>query len=599
MVSAATDYISVEQAGTLYGLFRERLARSPDHPAYRSYSAQSQEWYSTSWQEMATEIARWQKALSGEKLKPGDRVALNLRNCKEWVCFDQAAMGLGLVVVPLYPDDRPDNVAYILQDADVKCLFLQNSHQWKRLRPSLGQAHNLSRIIILHDDEDILEEPAVYASHWLPVDGGSIRDWDADPHQLASIIYTSGTTGRPKGVMLSHHNMLSVAAASLQYFDIVPEDSFLSFLPLSHTLERTAGYYLPIMAGACVAYSRGIPQLADDLQLIKPSILIAVPRIFERFYTRLQTQLSEKDALSRLLFRATVNIGWNNFEYRQGRRGWHPGFIVLPLLNRLVARKVLDRLGGRIRLAISGGAPLPELVARQFIGLGLTLLQGYGLTELSPVVSVNEPDNNFPASVGRAIPGVTVKIGEHDELLVRGPGNMLGYWNNHKATAQTIDADGWLHTGDQARISDTGHIYITGRIKDILVLSNGEKVPPADMESAILADPLFEQALIVGEGKSYLSALLVLNGDKWFSLARELNLDPMDKRSLNDKALQQFVIQRLRQLLHDFPAYAKIRRVSLKLEAWTIENGLLTPTMKVKRAKVIEHYQDDIARLYE
>jgi long-chain acyl-CoA synthetase len=599
MAKAETDYISAEQAGTLYGLFLERLARSPEQIAYQSYSADSNNWHGTNWREVAREIARWQKALAEEMLEPGDRVALNLRNCMEWVCFDQAAMGLGLIVVPLYPDDRPDNVAYILQDADVKCLFLQNNNQWKRLQPSITEEHSLVRIIINNDDDEPVDGPVVYAKDWLPEEGGDVREWDADPHQLASIIYTSGTTGRPKGVMLSHHNMLSVAAGSLQYFDILADDLFLSFLPLSHTLERTAGYYLPMMAGATVAYSRGVPQLAEDIQRVKPTILIAVPRIFERIYTRLQTQLSEKGMLSRMLFKANARIGWSHFLYRQGRRSWRPGFILLPLLNKLIAGKVLDRLGGRMRLAVSGGAPLPEQASRLFIGLGLNLLQGYGLTETSPVVSVNEPDNNFPASVGRAIPGVAVKVGDNDELMVRGPGNMLGYWNNHKATAQTINAEGWLHTGDQARIGDTGHIFITGRIKDILVLSNGEKVPPADMENAIQSDALFEQAMIVGEGESYLSALLVLNSDKWFSLAKQLNLNPMENQSLGDKSLQQFVIQRLRQLLHDFPAYAKIRRVSLSLEPWTIENGMMTPTMKIKRAKVIEHHQADIARLYQ
>jgi long-chain acyl-CoA synthetase len=599
MAKAETDYISAEQAGTLYGLFLERLSRSPEQTAYKSYCADSDDWFDTSWREVAREVARWQKALAEERLEPGDRVALNLRNCKEWVFFDQAAMGLGLIVVPLYPDDRPDNVAYILQDADVKCLFLQNNNQWKRLQPSITEEHSLTRIIINNDDDEPVDGQVVYVKDWLPEDGGDVRDWDADPHQLASIIYTSGTTGRPKGVMLSHHNMLSVAAGSLQYFDILADDLFLSFLPLSHTLERTAGYYLPIMAGATVAYSRGIPQLAEDIQRVKPTILIAVPRIFERIYTRLQAQLSEKGILSRMLFKANARIGWSHFLSRQGRRGWRPGFILLPLLNKLVASKVLERLGGRMRLAVSGGAPLPEQASRLFIGLGLNLLQGYGLTETSPVVSVNEPDNNFPASVGRAIPGVAVKIGDNNELMVRGPGNMLGYWNNHKATAQTINAEGWLHTGDQARISDSGHIYITGRIKDILVLSNGEKVPPADMETAIQSDPMFEQAMIVGEGESYLSALLVLNSDKWFSLAKQLKLNPMENQSLDDKSLHQFVIQRLRQLLHDFPAYAKIRRVSLTLEPWTIENGMMTPTMKIKRAKVIEHHQADIARLYQ
>ena len=598
MTTAKTDYISAEQAGNLYGLFLERLARSPDHIAYRSYSNQTKDWYNTTWRDVAQQVARWQAALKHENLEPGDRVALNLRNAKEWVFFDQAAMGLGLIVVPLYPDDRPDNVAYILQDADVKLLYLQNHAQWKRLQPSITDEHNLRRVIIANQDSESLSLPAVYAQDWLPTSGESITDYDADPYQLASIIYTSGTTGRPKGVMLSHHNMLSVAAGSLQYFEIFPNDLFLSFLPLSHTLERTAGYYLPIMAGASVAYSRGIPQLADDMQMVKPTILIAVPRIFERIYSRLQAQLDQKPVISRFLFQLTCSIGWSKFNYQQGKQGWRPGFLLLPLLNKIVAQKVHQRMGGQVRLAVSGGAPLPFQAAKLFIGLGLNLLQGYGLTETSPVISVNEPANNDPTSVGRAIPGVAVKIGDNDELLVRGPGNMMGYWNNHKATAQAINAEGWLHTGDQAKIDDNDHIHITGRIKDILVLSNGEKVPPSDMESAIQSGEYFEQALIVGEGESYLSALIVLNTDKWFSLAKELGLDAMDNTSLESKNLHQFVIQKLRQLLHDFPAYAKIRRVSLSLEPWTVENGMMTPTMKIKRAVVIKHHQADIDRMY-
>lgn len=598
MTAFKTDYISAEQAGTLYGLFSERLARTPDLVAYRSYSNQTQSWYDTTWREVSQQVARWQAALKAENLEAGDRVALNLRNAKEWVFFDQAAMGLGLIVVPLYPDDRPDNVAYILQDADVKLLLLQNSAQWKRLQPSLTDEHNLRRVIIANQDEAQITTPAVFVQDWLPASAGDISAWDADPHQLASIIYTSGTTGRPKGVMLSHHNMLSVASGALQYFDIFPEDLFLSFLPLSHTLERTAGYYLPIMAGATVAYSRGIPQLADDMLMVKPTILIAVPRIFERIFTRLQSQLAQKPAISRFLFRANSSIGWSKFNYQQGRQGWRPGFVLLPLLNKLVAQKVHQRLGGRVRLAVSGGAPLPIQAAKLFIGLGLKLIQGYGLTETSPVVSVNEPDNNVPSSVGRAIPGVAVKIGDNDELLVRGPGNMMGYWNNHKATAQTINAEGWLHTGDQARIDASGHIHITGRIKDILVLSNGEKVPPSDMESAIQSDEHFEQALIVGEGESYLSALIVLNSEKWFSLAKQLGLDAMDNASLSSKTLHQFVIQQLRQRLHDFPAYAKIRRVALTLEPWTVENGMMTPTMKIKRAVVTQHHKTDIEKMY-
>ena len=598
MAEVTTDVIPLEQAGTLYGLFRERLKRSPHHAAYHSFDAKDKAWYDITWEEVSTQVARWQDAIEKENLEPGDRVAINLKNCTEWVFFDQAAMGLGLVLVPLYPDDRPDNVAYILQDADVKLLFLQNARQWKQLAPSITEEHHLQRVIINNADDDTLIAPAVYANDWLPENWGTVHDWDNEPHQLASIIYTSGTTGRPKGVMLSHHNMLSVASGSLQFMDILPSDIFLSFLPLSHTLERTAGYYLPMMAGSKVAYARGIPQLADDMVNVKPTIMIAVPRIFERIYTRLQGQLTDKSVIAKALFKMTSTLGWAKFLHKQGRGWWRPSFLFWPLLDKLVASKVKERFGGNMRVIVSGGAALPEQVAKLFIGLDMCLLQGYGLTETSPVISVNSPSNNIPASVGRPIPGVAVMIGNNDELLVRGPGNMLGYWNNHKATAQTIDAQGWLHTGDQARIDEQGHIHITGRIKDILVLSNGEKVPPGDIESAIIMDAIFEQALVLGEGESYLSALLVLNSDLWFALAKDHDLDGFNHDSLNDKALHSHIIQRLRKLLHNFPAYARIRRVTLTLDAWTVDNGLMTPTMKIKRPKVIIHHKSDIDAMY-
>lgn len=258
---------------------------------------------------------------------------------------------------------------------------------------------------------------------------------------------------------------------------------------------------------------------------------------------------------------------------------------------------MLDKLGGRLRIAVSGGAALPFPVARLFIGLGVPILQGYGLTETSPVLSVNLPEDNEPASVGVPLRGTELRIGENDELLARGPGVMLGYWNNHVATAQMIDADGWLHTGDQARI-DNGHVYITGRIKDILVLSNGEKVPPGDMESAICLDPLIDQALVVGEGRAYLGALLVLNPDHWFGLARQLGLDPFDPASLDDEHLHARLLKRVRQQLHAFPGWAKIRRLALFLEPWTVDNGLQTPTLKLKRGVVLERFREAVEGLY-
>jgi long-chain acyl-CoA synthetase len=271
--------------------------------------------------------------------------------------------------------------------------------------------------------------------------------------------------------------------------------------------------------------------------------------------------------------------------------------LLWPLLNKLVASKVTEKLGGRLRLSVSGGAPLSKSVAKIFIGLGVPILQGYGLTETSPVLSVNVPDDNEPGSVGIPLTGVKTRIGENDELLVKTPGMMKGYWNNHAATAEVIDSDGWLHTGDQVRI-ENNHIYITGRIKDILVLSNGEKVPPMDMELAISLVQAIEQVMVIGEGESFLSVIAVMGAEEWPALAGRFSLDPKDPASLQNEKLLNYLLKEIKKHLKDFPGYAKIRRVILTLDPWTVDNGLLTPTLKVKRARVMEAFADEIAALY-
>jgi long-chain acyl-CoA synthetase len=621
------DLIPVERARTLDGLFHHRVRRSPERIAYRWFDRAASQWCALTWRETAAEVERWRNALAAEGLQPGDRVAILLRNCPEWVIIDQAALSLGLVTVPLYTDDRADNAAYILQDAAVSLLFIQDANRWRRLAPVIGDEPWPQRVVIV-DGRDgarayAAQDPrAVAASDWLaqpartshsqtdpqtdpqahfktdPERAAERPQRDGDPHALATIVYTSGTTGRPKGVMLSHNNILSNAHGALTVVDVYQQDVFLSFLPLSHTLERTASYFLPMLTGSEVAYARSVNQLADDMKTIRPTAIIAVPRVFERIYQRINDQLQGRSALARRLFRLAVNVGWTRFEYNEGRRRWHPKLLLWPLLQRKVATPVLERLGGRMRAAVSGGAAMPFDVARVFIGLGVPLVQGYGLTETSPVIAVNPLRDNRPKSVGRLLRGIRARIGPDAELQVKGPCNMLGYWNNHAATARVIDADGWLHTGDQARLED-GYLYITGRIKDILVLSNGEKVPPADMEMALGLDPLFEQVLVVGEGRSYLAALVVLNADLWPGLAREYGLRPDAPASLEDPDLHKEMLRRMRDALADFPGYAKIRRVSLTLEPWTVENGLQTPTMKIKRSKVLERYREAVNGMYE
>lgn len=594
--------ISVEQARTLDGLFYHRVRRSPERIAYRHFDRKASAWRALTWHEAGRQVARWCEALANEGLQPGDRVAMLLRNCPEWVIFDQAAFALGLVTVPLYTDDRPENAVYVCQDAGIRLLLVQDAGRWRRISAALGDQAGPARILLLDANPDARRLSAsdprvVVAEDWLPPSGTELRQRDGDPHDLATIVYTSGTTGRPKGVMLSHHNILWNASASLAIIECHPDDLFLSFLPLSHTLERTGGCYLPMMAGASVAYARSVGQLGEDLQAIRPTAMIAVPRVFERVYQRLHEQVQHRPWPLRLLFRLAQRVGWQAFERSQGRRGWTPLLLLWPLLRGRVAKPVLDRLGGRLRIAVSGGAPLPGDVAHLFIGLGLPLLQGYGLTETSPVISVNALHDNCPESVGIPLPGIDIRVGDDDELLVKGPGNMLGYWRNPSATASLIDPNGWLHTGDQVRIANN-HLYIIGRIKDILVLSNGEKIPPADMEMAISLDPLVEQVIILGEGRPFLSALLVLNLGYWRQLAADYDLDPEAPESLTHPQLLKDMLKRLRDRLSDFPGYAKIRRVALTLEPWSVDNDLLTPTMKIRRRAVLQRHAGQIETIY-
>jgi len=593
--------ISADHAQTLTGLFRERVTTNPNKPAYRQYDAASETWKSFTWSEVAREVARWQAALTHEGLAPGDRIAVMLKNCVEWVIFDQAALGLGLVTVPLYLDDRPDNAAWIIDNAGARLLLVEGRFQHRKVAEIAATSHKLERVVSLLPPEKLADwnPQFVVAEDWLKAAQDiTVPERRISSDMLASIVYTSGTTGKPKGVMLTHENMLWNAWYASRCADFGADEVFLSFLPLSHTLERTGGYYMPMLLGCEVVYARSVNLLAQDLQTIRPTVLISVPRIYERVYGRIQDALAKKGAAAQALFARAVDAGWRRFEYGQGRASWHPMLLTWPLLKKLVADGVTEKLGGRLRIAVSGGAALSPDIARVFIGLGVPLLQGYGLTECGPVATVNRPESNIPDSIGKPLEGVEIRIGDNNELLTRSRCVMRGYWDNAQATAAAIDGAGWLHTGDQARVDEHGHMYIVGRIKDIIVLSNGEKVPPSDMESAIALEPLFEQAMIAGEGKPYLAAIVALNLEHWQSWCEENRLDPSNPGTLSDSRVNRMLLAKLSGRLKDFPGYAQVRRAHFTLDPWTVDDDLLTPTLKMKRPRIAARYAQEISALF-
>ncbi|HSM74015.1 MAG TPA: AMP-dependent synthetase/ligase [Desulfobacterales bacterium] len=595
------DPISLSESRTLPGLFRCRVQRSPAQVAYRQFEPAASRWVDVTWGQAGVLVARWRRALSRQGLNPGDRVAVQLRNSVEWGCFAQAALAQGLVVVPLYTNDNPENVAYVVGDAGARLLLVGDLTQWEALSPHQGLFPALEDVVCVGPaPRQTTHQPRVHdLSRWLPESAEPLEDPPIDPHGLALLVYTSGTTGRPKGVMLSHQNILWNAQAMFQAVQILPEDLFLSFLPLSHIFELTVGYCLPMLAGSGIAYARSVQQLVEDLGAVRPTVLISVPRIYERAYARIQERLAQRGRLARLLFEQAVAIGWRRFEAAQGRGRPVTARerLLWALLKPLVADKVLARLGGRLRLAVSGAAPLQPHIARCFLALGLTLLEGYGLTEAAPTVCGNTLENNLPGSVGPPLPGVEVRVTPAGQLLVRSPGVMLGYWNRPEATRRAVDGDGWLHTGDLAELRD-GRVFIRGRIDDVIVMSTGEKLPAADLEAAIVGDPLFDQALVLGEGKPFLVALLVLNPAAWSALTRDLGLDPQNPASLSSHAALEAARGRVAQVLRAFPVYARVPAVHLALDPWTIENRLLTPTLKPRRKEIALRFEDAVRALY-
>lgn len=585
---------------TLPGLFKERVNNTPDRIAYRYFDRDKQAWASSSWSQMSNEVARWQAALKNEQLQHGDKIAIMLPNGKEWITIEQAALGIGLIVIPLFINDRADNVAYILQDAGVKLLIVQGQEHLQQLQSIHAQLDGLVRLLAVEAYEsDFQYTRLTKIQDWLPENAIGLSDEVTDPDSLATIVYTSGTTGRPKGVMLSHKNILCNAYGGIDAVPVSENDVFLSFLPLSHMFERTLGYYIPVITGATVAFARSVSELAEDMLTIRPTVLISVPRIYERIHSKIQSQLETKSPLANKLFNSCVNIGWDQFEHNQKRLAWQPSFLLLPILNKLVAKKIMAKMGGRMRVAICGGAPLSPNIAKTFIGLGLNLVQGYGLTEFSPIIAGNRPNDNIPASVGLPLKGVDIKLSDKNELLAKGDSVMLGYWNNPDATKKIIDSDGWLHTGDKVHIDEKNHIYITGRLKEIIVLSTGEKIPPGDLEVAIGADSLFDQALIIGEGRPFLSAFVVLNEELWGPLSKKLDLTRNDDDPLQDNSLIDLVLNKIKNQLSDFPGYAKIYKTTIFLQPWTIEDGLMTPTLKLKRDRIIAKFQDKVDIMYQ
>lgn len=601
--SSAKPSFGLENFTTLPQLLVNSVERYGEREALRQFDKETKSWHSLSYAQLMVRVMEWRRAYAAMNLERGTRIGILMPNSIDHACADQAALANGLVPVPLHAIDTPGASAFILSDSRAKVLVTNKLTRWKQIKAAGGDLQDLTAVIITEDEVDDETGMVRGLSEWLAA-GTHVVELPEGPKEddLAGIVYTSGTTGRPKGVMLTHGNIVSNVKATLECVFPQVGDIFLSFLPLSHTFERTAGYYLALATGCTIAYNRSVLLLADDLKTIRPTVIISVPRVYERIFARVHDKLKKSRPAARYLFDWAVEIGWRDFCRRNHLPVEHTGRAWLDGLMRPLVRKVsstlLDQFGGRLRIAISGGAALSSKVARTFCGLGLPIIQGYGMTEASPIIAGNNRTLNQPNTVGKPFNNVEVRLGEGDEIQIKGPSITRGYWNRPDATADTFTEDGWFRTGDVGGFNELGLLSIKGRIKEIIVTSTGEKVPPADLEAAIETDPLFSQCYVIGENRPYLSLITVVNPDEWASFAKSCGVDPADPASLDNPSVKTAALKRAKTAAGEFPHYALPRAVVLTQEPWTIENGLITPTLKLKRGPLSKKFANVIAQLY-
>ncbi len=588
----------------LFALALERYGSRPDVLNYRSEGR----WVAVS----AETLAEWVRTLAfgfyAHGVRPRDHVALLSENRLEWTLSDLALLALGAVDVPIHATQAPAQVAHILRDSGARMLLLSTGEQWRRIRDVISSMESVEKIITFEAIADaetrvlpftqLFEAGRQWASHEPDLYDRLRRA--VRPNDLATLLYTSGTTGDPKGVMLTHGNITSNVTAALRVLGYSSRDVVLSILPLSHSFERMA-FYCYLHGGLSIYYAESFDKVAENLRDVRPTVLVGVPRLFEKMRERILMASLELPAPRRRLVRWGLRTG-ERYHRVQRTMGIVPTRLrwSYELAERLVLSRIREQIGlDRARSLISGGAALAPDIAYFFLGLGLEILQGYGLTETSPVVTVNPPGANKIGTVGRPIPGVEVRIADDGEILVRGPNVMLGYYHRPEETAAAFTADGWLRTGDVGALDADGYLVITDRKKDLLKTSGGKYVAPQALENRLVASPLIAQAVVVGDQRKFPVALIVPNFDALRRYAEERGISVPDARQLcAHPAIQRLYEEEVKRLMADFSPYEQVKKIALLERELTIADGELTPTLKVRRRIIEEKYHDVIERLY-
>lgn len=556
---------------------------------------QGKQWRELTVKDFEREVRELAQRFVAFGIRPGDRVALFSENRPEWHVVDFACQLVGAVDVPLYATLPAPHVRYIVQDAGAKLLVVSGKD---RAKVALEAVSGLPIKVVSIDPGQAPDLPSL-ADLPLPKKRKHQELPEVSEEDLATLIYTSGTTGEPKGVMLTHRNLISQVLAVRPLFPITDKDISMSFLPLSHSYERTVDYVF-LQYGVQINYVDSIEKVPTQLPEIRPTIMVSVPRLYERSYVKIVSKIQQEGGVKRRLFHWALAVGrkvkeaeWRGETASAFTRGQYS------VAKARVFSKVLERLGGRLRFTISGGAPLSREVAEFFDIMGLPILQGYGLTESSPVISVNRLEANRIGSAGQALPGVEVKIAADGEILARGPNIMKGYWNKPEATAEAVDKDGYLHTGDVGYLDADGYLFITDRKKDIIVTSGGKNVAPQPIEGKLGATAYVAQAVVIGDRYPYLTALVVPNFENLESYFAEKGLSGLSREEMaQHEDTHRLVAEAVKKVNQELASHERIRRFRVLSREFSLEQGELTPTMKVRRRVVAERYHDLIEEMY-
>ena len=589
---------------TIPQMLRRTVEGHADQDALR-YKKDKQ-YHAISYRELAERVRQFGLGLISLGLQPGARMALLSENRPEWAVADLAALSIGVVNVPLYSTLPPPQVAYIVENSEAEILVVSNEKQLAKALEIRDSLPKLRHLVVFDPPKELpegvltLEEVLERGKSGDPNAFTQRRD-AVQPGDLATIIYTSGTTGQPKGAMLTHDNFMSNAQAAARVFNVPLRAIFLSFLPLSHVFERLAGHYFPLTAGSTIVYAESVFTVQTNMVEVKPQVMCSVPRLYESIHSRILDSIAKQPEKKRKMAEWALRVGWEHNRLAFGGKGVNPLLAIQYMIaDALVLKALRERVtGGELLYFISGGAPLPVETGKFMMSAGLQVIEGYGLTETSPVISFNPPRRVKLGTVGMPIDGVEIGIAPDGEILSRGAHIMQGYFHMEEATAQAINADGWFHTGDIGLLDEDGYLKITDRKKDIIVLANGKNVAPQPIEAKLKASPYIDSVVLFGDRQPNIVALIVPNLEHLRSWAKERKIEGKDLATLTaSKEVQKFYKAEIERLSAELADFERVRRFTLLTRDFSQERDEVTPTLKIKRRVVAEHFATDIQSMY-